>query len=402
MTATRQMAPRQAAVNAAMAYAGALVAQTGIQLIAPSLPVMRDALGLTDARLALVTSVYLLPAALAALPAGIAADRLGRRRVFGWSMLLLGVCGVGLQFATGSFGLFLAIRFIQGTAFAGMMPLTMTILGDAYSGAALIRAHGRRTVFMHLGDGLLPIIGGLVVAIGWQTPWLGQIVGIPFGFLVLAKMADPSSLDGGSERVRFGSFLTAFRTLPIVSLQVIGFLRMFLKFGIVTFIPLLLDDQRTMSPAFAGVVVGVAALTSALPAAVIGVTGGSGRPAGQVGIGVAGAGLGLLVMAHTTSTPLILAAALLYGITDGLSGVYVNAFVSSATDADQRASFVAATGAIRNFAKFLAPATIGALTLVAPLIVTFTTIGLITLAAAALWIPLRALEPRLADQRSTV
>ena len=175
---------------------------------------------------------------------------------------------------------------------------------------------------------------------------------------------------------------------------------MFLKFGIVTFIPLLLVDQRATTPAFAGVVVGVAALSSVLPAMIIGITRASSRPATMVGIGTLVAGFGLLVLAYATSPTLILIAAFTYGIADGLSGVYVNAFVSAATDSDQRASFVAATGAIRNFAKFLAPSVIGALTLLIPLIGTFTAIALLTIATTLAALPIRHLEPRLADQRS--
>ena len=393
------MDPRRASTNAALVYAGLFVAQTGIQLIAPSLPAMRDAFGITDAQLALVTSVYLLPAALAAIPAGILADRIGRRRVFGWSMLALGTCGLALQFATDSFPLFLAIRFVQGTAFAGMMPLTMTILGDAFSGPALIRAHGRRTVANHVSDGSLPILGGLIVAFGWQAPWLGQLVAIPFGVLVLVLLTDPEFLsDGSSRRVPLSEMFSEFKTLPIIALQFLGFLRMFLKFGIVTFIPLLLVDHRDLSLALAGVVVGTAALVSALPAMVIGVTGGSARPARQVLVAIAVAGAGLLALAHVTTTPLLLAAAVTFGMADGLAGVYINAFVSSATGDEQRGRFTAATGAIRNFAKFLAPTVLGALTLVGSLVLWFSVIAVLTTASAMLAVPMRALEPRLADQ----
>lgn len=393
--------PRQASINAAIVYSGLFVAQTGIQLIAPTLPALRDAFGISDAQLALVTSLYLLPAALAAIPAGILADRIGRRKVFGWSMIALGASGVALQFASASFPLFLAIRVVQGTAFAGMMPLTMTILGDAFSGAALIRAHGRRTVANHISDGSLPILGGLIVAFGWQVPWLGQIIAIPFGILVLSRLTDPPFISGKTHRrVPLAEMFTEFKTLPIIGLQFLGFLRMFLKFGIVTFIPLLLVDHRDLSLALAGLIVGTAALVSAVPAMIIGVTGGSSRPARQVMIAIAVAGVGLLALAHAPTTPLLLAAAVTFGAADGLAGVYINAFVSAATGPEQRGRFTAATGAIRNFAKFLAPTVLGALTLVGSLVVWFSVIAVLTSASAFLAIPMRELEPRLADQRA--
>ena len=396
VSSSAEMTGRQATVNARFVYIGAVVAQTGVQLIAPSLPAMRDALGLSDAQLALVTSVYLLSGALGAIPAGLLADRIGRRRVFGWSMVALGVLGIALQFATHSFTLFLAVRFVQGLAFAGLMPLTITILGDAFSGAALIGAHGRRTVAVHLGDGLLPMFGGMFVAVGWRAPWLGQLLAIPFGLLVLAKLTDPRSLSvTARSRIGIRATLSLFRSSAILSIQFLGFLRMFLKFGIVTFIPLLLIDERGLSPAVAGFAIGAVGLTAALPAVVAGWIARKGQPTTFVFAGTAIAGIALAVMALAHEAPVILVAAVIYGAADGLSAVYVNAFVSAATDAEHRGSFSAATGAIRNFAKFMAPATLGALTLVVPLSASFVVMALITIVSAFAALPLRTIEGRL-------
>ncbi|NND02664.1 MAG: MFS transporter, partial [Acidimicrobiia bacterium] len=253
MSGTAQLTRRQANTNAWFAYSGAIVAQTGVQLIAPSLPVMRDALGLSDAQLSLVMSVYLLPAALGAIPAGVLADRIGRRRVFGWAMVIFGIAGIALQMSTSSFGLFLSIRFVQGLAFAGLLPLTMTILGDAYRGADLIRSQGKRSVAMLTGDGTLPIIGGVLAAMTWQTPWLGQLLAIPFGLAVLFKMTDPPSLKAATRRIAsIADFTRIFKMPGVVAVQYAGFLRMFLKFSILTFLPVLFVDVRGFSPAFAG------------------------------------------------------------------------------------------------------------------------------------------------------
>ena len=402
MHTTREVGQRQSHLNARFAYVGAVVSMTGIQLIAPSIPLMGDALDLSEAQLALVTSVYLFPAAIAAIPAGLLADRIGRRRVFGWGMILLGAGGVALQFATDSFGAFLAIRAFQGTMFAGLMPLTMTILGDAFSGAALIEAQGRRTVTMHIGDGSLPIIGGLLVAFGWRAPWLGQILAVPFGIAVLATMTDPQPLTARTRRpMGLRALARVFRSPAVAALQYAGFLRMFLKFGVVTFLPILLVDVRDFTPAFAGVIVGFAALSGILPALTAGPIARRGRPTTFVAIGTLSEGLALLGMATFTTAPLILACGLVFGLSDGLSAVFVNSFVSAATGPEQRASFIATTGAIRNFAKFMAPATLGALTLVAPLTVSFTVIAVVTAASAALALPLRGLEARLADEQAS-
>jgi MFS transporter, ACDE family, multidrug resistance protein len=387
-------------LNAWFAYVGSAVSLTGVQMIAPSLPAMRDALGLSEVQLGLVTSVYLLPAALAAIPAGILADRVGRRRVFGGAMLGFGICGAILPFVSGSFAAFLVVRFIQGTFFAGLLPLTMTILGDAFTGTALIGAQGRRSVAMSFGDGALPVVGGLLVGFGWYAPWFGQMLGIVLGVLILLKLIDPPDLQS-SERVKTGpgALIAVFRSLPVLAMQYSGFLRMFLKFCILAFMPLLLVDVRGLSPAFAGLIIGSAALTGTLIAATSGRIARVFRPAGWVGLGTTVMGFALVSMATMTSAPLILASSIVYGAAEGLMGVFTNSFVTAATGAEQRASFVAATGAIRNFAKFMAPAAFGALVLVVPIQRAFVLAGALTLVSASLAFPLRHLEGKLANRR---
>lgn len=393
------LTPTQSRVNAWFAYSGAIVAQTGVQMVAPSLPVMRDALGLSDAQLSLVMSVYLLPAAVGAIPIGILADRIGRRRVFGGSMIVFGFAGIALQLSTHSFGLFLAIRVLQGISFAGLLPLTMTILGDAYRGAALIRSQGGRSVSMLIGDGSLPILGGALVAISWQTPWLGQVLAIPFGLAVLLKMTDPASLEARTKRPpRLGQFVRLFRTPAVIAVQYAGFWRMVVKFSVLTFLPVLLVDVRDFSPAAAGLVVGASALIGIIPSMSAGRIAGYARASTYVGLGVAGQGFALAIWTLVPWAPAIFFAAFAFGISDGLSGVYVNSIVASATETETRASFVAATGAIRNFAKFLGPAALGLLILVVTLPTAFGVLAAISVASGALAFPLRGLDAKLRQE----
>ena len=396
------LTPSQANINAGFAYAGCIVAQTGVQLVAPSLPAMRDALGLTDTRLALVMTIYLLPAALGAIPAGILADRIGRRRVFGWSMVLFGIAGILLQFSTGSFGWFLSVRFAQGLAFAGLLPLTMTILGDAYRGAELIRGQGRRSIAMLTGDGVLPIVGGVLAASAWQVPWLGQLLAIPFGFMVLAKMTDPPSLGTTTQRPGIlTGFARAFRMRGVAALQYAGFLRMFIKFSILTFLPVLLVDVRSMSPAFAGLVVGASALIGIIPSHFAGRIARWGKPTTFIAMGLAGEAIALAVWALAPWPIAIFMAALAFGVADGLSGVFVNSMVAATPDTEHRASFVAATGGVRNLAKFLGPAFVGILLLMTTLPNAFTLMAAVTLLSTFLVLPLRVLDSRLQDERDS-
>lgn len=385
--------------NAWLAWVGAAVALTGVQLIAPSLPVMQDEFGLTDSQMALVNSVYLLPAAIASIPVGLLADRLGRRVVYGSALILFGLCGVALVMVD-DYTTFLAIRFVQGLGFAGLLPLSMTILGDAFSGVELVSAQGSRSVSMSIGDGVLPVIGGLLVGLAWYVPWLGQAAAIPLGIVVLATMTEVSAVTDARRGGRAGirDLLLLFKSVPVFAMQYAGFLRMFLKFCILTFFPLFLVDVRGLTPAFAGVAIGIAALAGTAIAALAGRLARIGRPTIWVIAGVLGMGVSLIGLVSIPWPWAILGVSIAYGAFDGMLGVFINSFVTAATGAEQRASFVSITGAIRNLAKFAGPVVFGVMIVALPVGTSFAVIGGLTIASTLIVMLMSPLEGRLLDE----
>lgn len=382
--------------NAWLSWIGAAVALTGAQLISPSLPVLQEEFGLNESQLAMVMGVYLLPAAIASIPVGMLADRVGRKVVYGSAALLFGFCGIALVMTT-SYGLFLVFRFFQGLALGSILPITMTILGDAFNGVELIGAQGARSVAMSIGDGVLPMVGGLLAGLAWYAPWLGQLLAIPLGILVFATMEDSPSVKAArrEKRPSLSVLLRLFKSLPILSLQYAGFLRMFLKFSILTFFPVFLVDIRGQSTAFAGLVIGIAALSGTAIAAFSGRLAGWGRPSSWVVGGVVGMGTSLIAIVSLPWSWAILAVAVTYGASDGMLGVFTNSFVTAATGPDYRASFVSATAAIRNFAKFAAPVVFAGLILVLPIMTSFILLGVVTLASALIAMQMSPLETQL-------
>ena len=370
--------------NAILVYLGAPVSMMGVQLITPTLPAMGVALLLSDTQLALISTFYLLPAALGAIPAGVLADRIGRRRVFGYSMIAFGVIGLLLPPASGSFSLFLALRLLQGLAFAGIMPLTMTVLGDLFEGPDLVGAQGRRSVSMSLADGILPIIGGLLVVLGWYVPWLLQGIAIPFGIVVLKGMEDVVATRGVKlSKLREALAPELWKQRSVWALQYMGFARLWIKFTLLTFLPVLLVGERGTSAGFAGLALGASMLTTALVAASAGEVARRWNPTGLMTLAITSMTVGLFVVATATSPGVILAAIVFYGGADGMLGIFLNSLVTAVPEPQHRAAFVAATAAIRNLGKFFAPAAIGLMILA----ITVPQAFLVTAAVGAVSIP---------------
>jgi MFS family permease len=139
----------------------------GVQGVSAALPEVARALGLSGSELGLFTAAYMLPAVIFAIPLGYLADALGRRRMFVSMAVLYGVAG-GAQAWVGDFGLMLALRFAQGVAFGALMPLSVTLIGDAFRGTEQLRAQGVRQVAVSAGEFVLPLAGAAIAAVSYR------------------------------------------------------------------------------------------------------------------------------------------------------------------------------------------------------------------------------------------
>ena len=379
-----------------MAHLGGMAVITGVQLISPALPALAERFSLTDSEVSLVISVYMIPATLASVPAGLLADRFGRRWVFGAGLCLFGLAGLVLPFAAqSSFGALLVIRFLQGLGFAPAFPLTITILGDLYRGPGLVSAQGRRSVLMSVADGGYPILGGLLVGLSWLAPWYLQAAALPIGLVVLVTFRDwvPRGRPGYLGGLRW--LWRSARMEGTMSLHYVAFLRFFVKFSLLSYLPLLLVVSRKMTAAQAGLILGAAALCGMLGAAVCGVLAGVGPASRWVGVGMVAQGLALVVMGLVGDIWTLMAAAVVYGLADGILGTFINSYLAAATDPGRRASLVAANGAIKNLGKLLAPILLGMLALVIPLPASFGAVAAILIMSAPTARPLRAYDAKI-------
>ena len=134
-------------------------------------PDLRAQLGLRDDQLGLLTTVFLIPHALATLPFGWAGDRWDRRRVIAVGLAFASIGGAAGAFARDT-GELLASRALVGLGTAAIVPVANSILGQIFEGPAKA---SRMSIF-NLG-----ILFGAVVGMG-----SGLAFGFPAVVLVLA------------------------------------------------------------------------------------------------------------------------------------------------------------------------------------------------------------------------
>jgi EmrB/QacA subfamily drug resistance transporter len=154
-------------------------------VVTTALPSIRVDLGATIESLGWTVNAYTLAFAVLLLPAAALGDRLGRRRVFvaGLGLFTLASAAAALSASTGAL---IAARALQGAGAAAVMPLSLTLLSEAFPAGKRGLALGIWSGVSGLGVALGPLAGGAVVeGISWH--WIFWI-NLPVG-LVLVPLA---------------------------------------------------------------------------------------------------------------------------------------------------------------------------------------------------------------------
>ncbi len=168
-----------------LAFVDGSVVNVGLPAIGQSLK--GDAEGLQW-----VINAYLLPLSALLLLGGAAGDRFGRRRVLISGVVLFGVSSA-LCAAAPSLVWLLAARTFQGTGAALLLPSSLAILGNSFSGEARGRAVGTWSAASAIGGAIGPVLGGwLIDVFGWREIFLLNIpLAIGAAGLALVYIRDP-------------------------------------------------------------------------------------------------------------------------------------------------------------------------------------------------------------------
>ena len=138
--------------------------------------------GSSVAALSWVLNGYAIVFAALLVPAGILADRLGRRRVFlvglGVFVLASAACGIAWSLPT-----LVAFRVVQAVGAAMLMPSSLALLLDAFPPERRARAIGAWAGIGGAAAALGPPVGGVLVSLSWRWVFL---VNLPFGIAAIA------------------------------------------------------------------------------------------------------------------------------------------------------------------------------------------------------------------------
>lgn len=333
--------------------ASTLLAPLGVPLVSPALPAIRDAFGTTDAQASLLISAYFVTGIFLLPFIGLLIDRVGRRRVLVPSLFVFGLAGIPLALAP-DFTTLLAIRFVQGTAAAGIFITTVTLIGDTFEDTQRNAVLGINAAALFVGAAAYPILGGALVGIGWNAPFYVYLASLPVGLFALRYLEEPA----GDRKTRGLTYLRgALAALPAGDALVLygaAFATEALVFGtILTTLPFLLTERYGLSPVWVGSILTATAVMSAV------VSSQNGRLAKRfsnhqlIALAFICYGVGLLGAWLAPSPILVGVAVLVYGAGLGIPLPSINAAISGLVPTRLRASALS----LRNSATFLGRAT---------------------------------------------
>jgi len=119
-----------------------------------------------------VINAYLLPLSALLLLGGAAGDRFGRRRLLIAGVLLFGLASLACAAAPDLAALLIA-RFVEGAAAAILMPNSLSILGQSFSGEAKGRAVGIWAATGAAASAIGPVLGGWLIDAGsWRLAFM--------------------------------------------------------------------------------------------------------------------------------------------------------------------------------------------------------------------------------------
>ncbi|MFQ5539378.1 MAG: MFS transporter [Candidatus Binatia bacterium] len=366
-----------------LVYASSLTLMMGINLIQPALPAMKGPLGVSDAAVGLVMTVYTAPAIVLAPLLGVIADLYGRRWLLAGGLMIFGLAGALVAFAP-SFQWVLILRAIQGIGFCAVLPLTIVLIGDLLEGDREVGGQGLKVFLDRVGYLILPPLGGILAAIAWFWPFVLYTLAVPLSLLVISWMPETKA-KGETQAWRYlRDVLRLSRHPRLMVAFSAGFLRFFLDYGFLTYLAIFLVRTHGISTATAGFLfifyAGGAMITSSQ----------AGRLAGRYDkarllfAAFVVSGLGLVAVPMMPSVGLVGVPLIFYGLANGVISPMQKSLLTQNAPRELRGGIVSVDRLIQQVSKTLSTSAVGLLLVSTEISTIFWILGILSFISVGL------------------
>ncbi|MFI5612424.1 MFS transporter [Amycolatopsis sp. NPDC051903] len=169
-----------------------------------AIPALSEALKPSTTQALWIADGYGFALAGLLITAGNVGDRIGRKKLLLAGAAVFGLVSVATAYAPNA-GTLIVLRIVLGASAATLMPSTLSILRNTFTGKERTAAIGVSSGLTILGFGLGPLIGGALLSHFWwgsvflvNVPVVAVLIGVGLFVLPESRNPEPGRLDGVS------------------------------------------------------------------------------------------------------------------------------------------------------------------------------------------------------------
>lgn len=311
-------------------------------LVAPNLTEIVSEFGESIASAGILLSAIPLAGVFLTPFIGFIADRHGRRLVLTVCLLLFGFAGF-LSSIAPTYNLLILARLIQGVGSAGLLNLALVLIADHWSGQERIALLGRNAAALAIGLVVMPPLSGALAELtSWRWSLAITTLSIPMAFFVAYTFEPFKQTQKRSFRSHLQAMAVALKA-PVISATLISGLVLYaVIFGVfLTILPIHLDQQYGLGAGARGAVLAAPAIGSIVAALCLGRLSKLFSCKAIIVLSGLLISFTILIMSGTTALWVLVVAALIYGLGDGVSIPSFQGLAVTSTPSSQTASVLA-------------------------------------------------------------
>ena len=232
-------------------------------VVAPSLPQIAEVFHTIPHAGFLTRLVITLPALFIALFApvfGMVSDRLGRKPLLIFSLILYAVGGSSGFYLENIYQILLG-RAVLGIAVAGIMTISVALIGDYFKAEERNAFMGLRGAFVGLGGVVFVTVAGWLADIQWQMPFLIYLFSLPVLIMAVLYLYEPElkRLTKAQRKIK-----VAYDKRKAILIYFLAFITVVFFYMIPVQIPFLLGKFETISNSRIGYAISLQTFSSAI------------------------------------------------------------------------------------------------------------------------------------------
>ncbi|RCJ17616.1 MFS transporter [Nostoc sp. ATCC 43529] len=346
-------------INFHIVCAVSLIAVIGVSSVTPAFPKLVQEFNINPKDLGLLITIFTFPALILGPLIGIFADRWGRKRIIVPALLLFGIAGTACAFAR-DFNLLLSLRLLQGIGAAPLLSLSITLIGDLYTGDRRTEAMGYSASINSIGTATYPIIGGALATMGWYYPFMLPILAIPLGLLVLLRLNNPEPQGDRNLKDYLRNALKVLKNRKLLGLFIASTANFVFLYGAyVTYLPQLINDIFKAPPTVIGLLLSSVSISITIAATQLGKLARKFRPANLISASYIFYGLAMLMIPFVPNLWLLLIPSIIFGIGLGIGFPSIQTLLADLAPKEYLATIISVNGTFFGLGQTLGPLLMG-------------------------------------------